>query len=118
MDDFGVDAQMVFTTWWLLYPAANPVVEAALHRSYNRWMAERIPEAGGRLRWALMAPVRNMERAMEEMEFGKAAGASSVFLLGEIPTTADIVGFVLIFAASACALLQPTASAKIPSGHG
>jgi drug/metabolite transporter (DMT)-like permease len=43
---------------------------------------------------------------------------SSVFLLGEIPTTADIVGFVLIFAASACALLQPTAPVKIPSGHG
>lgn len=38
---------------------------------------------------------------------------SSVFLLGEIPTTADIVGYVLIFAASAGALLQPTASRKL-----
>jgi drug/metabolite transporter (DMT)-like permease len=37
---------------------------------------------------------------------------SSVFLLGEVPTTTDIIGFVLIFAASACALLQPTAPHK------
>ncbi len=32
---------------------------------------------------------------------------SSAVLLGEIPTTNDIVGFALIFAASACVLLQP-----------
>ena len=31
----------------------------------------------------------------------------SVILLGERPTAADIVGFALIFAASACVLLQP-----------
>ena len=33
---------------------------------------------------------------------------SSIFLLGEVPTTTDVVGFTLIFAASACALIQPT----------
>jgi drug/metabolite transporter (DMT)-like permease len=32
---------------------------------------------------------------------------SSVIILGERPTPLDIVGFVLIFAASACVLLQP-----------
>jgi len=36
---------------------------------------------------------------------------SSIFLLGEIPTAYDIVGFALIFAASVCALLQPHAPA-------
>jgi uncharacterized protein len=83
MDDFGVDVQMVYTSWWLLYPTWSPAAEAALHRSYNRWMAERLPEARGRLRWAVMAPVRTMDRAMEEIEFGKAHGAASVFLLGQ-----------------------------------
>ena len=83
MDDFGVDVQMLYTSWWLLYPASSPAAEAALHRSYNRWVAERTAEAGGRLRWAVMAPVRTMERAMEELEFGKAHGAASVFLLGQ-----------------------------------
>jgi drug/metabolite transporter (DMT)-like permease len=32
---------------------------------------------------------------------------SSIFLLGEIPTTTDIIGFALIFAASSLALMQP-----------
>jgi drug/metabolite transporter (DMT)-like permease len=32
---------------------------------------------------------------------------SSIFLLGEIPTTTDVIGFALIFAASSLALLQP-----------
>jgi drug/metabolite transporter (DMT)-like permease len=32
---------------------------------------------------------------------------ASTILLGERPTVPDIVGFVLIFAAAACVLLQP-----------
>ena len=32
---------------------------------------------------------------------------SSIFLLGEIPTTTDVIGFALIFSASSLALLQP-----------
>ncbi len=80
MDDFGIDAQMMYTTWWLLYPASNPIIEAALHRSYNRWLAERTADAGGRLKWAAMAPMRTMDRAYQEIEFAKEHGASSVFL--------------------------------------
>jgi predicted TIM-barrel fold metal-dependent hydrolase len=83
MDDFGVDVQMMYTSWWLLYPTWSPAAEAALHRSYNRWVAERSAEAAGRLRWAVMAPVRTMDRAFEELEFGKEHGAASVFLLGQ-----------------------------------
>jgi predicted TIM-barrel fold metal-dependent hydrolase len=83
MDDFGVDVQMMYTSWWLLYPTWSPAAEAALYRSYNRWLAERTGESGGRLRWALMAPLRTMDRAMQELEFGKENGAASVFLLGQ-----------------------------------
>jgi uncharacterized protein len=83
MDDFGVDVHMLFTSWWLLYPTWTPAQEAALYRSYNRWVAARTSDAGGRLRWAVMAPVRTMERALEELEFGKTNGAVSVFLLGQ-----------------------------------
>jgi len=83
MDDFGVDAQMLFTSWWLLYPTWSPAAEAALYRSYNRWVADRVAGAGGRLRWALMAPIRTMARATEELEFGSEHGAASVFLLGQ-----------------------------------
>jgi drug/metabolite transporter (DMT)-like permease len=37
---------------------------------------------------------------------------SSVLILGERPTNTDIIGFALIFAASACVLLTPAASAS------
>lgn len=37
---------------------------------------------------------------------------SSAILLREVPTTADVVGYVLIFAASICALLQPATLQK------
>jgi predicted TIM-barrel fold metal-dependent hydrolase len=83
MDDFGVDVQMLYTSWWLLYPTWSPAAEAALYRSYNRWMADRTSAARGRLQWALMAPVRTMGRALQELEFGRDHGAASVFLLGQ-----------------------------------
>jgi drug/metabolite transporter (DMT)-like permease len=40
---------------------------------------------------------------------------ASYFLLGEVPTTADIIGFALIFAASACVLLSRPAPVEAPS---
>ena len=83
MDDFGVDVQVLFPTWWLLYPVASPAAEAAMYRSYNRWMAAGTADSGGRLRWAALAPVRRMERAFEELDFAKEHGAASVFLLGQ-----------------------------------
>jgi drug/metabolite transporter (DMT)-like permease len=39
---------------------------------------------------------------------------SSALFLGEHPTTSDIIGYVLIFAASACVLLQPQAGRVTP----
>ena len=83
MDDFGVDVQVLFPTWWLLYPVASPAAEAAMYRSYNRWVAAGTADSGGRLRWAALAPVRRMERAFEELDFAKEHGAASVFLLGQ-----------------------------------
>jgi drug/metabolite transporter (DMT)-like permease len=40
---------------------------------------------------------------------------ASFFILGEIPTTADIIGFALIFSASACVLLSRPAPVEAPS---
>jgi predicted TIM-barrel fold metal-dependent hydrolase len=82
MDQFGVDVHVMFPTWWLLYQITSPTVEAAMHRSYNRWVAERTADSGGRLRWAAMAPVRTMDRAAQELEYAKANGAACVYLLG------------------------------------
>jgi drug/metabolite transporter (DMT)-like permease len=39
---------------------------------------------------------------------------SSMIILGERPTPTDIIGYVLIFAASACVLLQPQGKRLTP----
>jgi predicted TIM-barrel fold metal-dependent hydrolase len=83
MDQLGVDVQVLFPTFWLLCEVASPAVEAAMSRSYNRWLAEATADSAGRLAWAVHAPVRTMERAVEELEFGREHGAVSVFLLGQ-----------------------------------
>jgi predicted TIM-barrel fold metal-dependent hydrolase len=82
MDEFGVDVQIMFPSWWLLYQITSPAVEAAMYRSYNRWIGERTADTGGRLRWAVLAPVRTMDRAFEELEYGREHGAVSVYFLG------------------------------------
>ena len=60
----------------------DPLAEAAVTRSYNRWIAERTSDAGGRLPWVIVPPTRTMTRAFEELEWGKAAGAVGVMLKG------------------------------------
>jgi predicted TIM-barrel fold metal-dependent hydrolase len=47
-------------------------------------MADRTAESGGRLRWSLRAPLRTMDRAFEEMEFGKEHGATGIQVQGQI----------------------------------
>jgi drug/metabolite transporter (DMT)-like permease len=42
---------------------------------------------------------------------------SSAILLSEMPTTADMIGFALIFAASVCVLMQPGAPTKVQPEH-
>jgi predicted TIM-barrel fold metal-dependent hydrolase len=82
MDDLGVDVQVVFSTWWLNADVFDPLEEAALARSWNRWMAESTADTGGRCLWACQAPVRMTERALAEMEFAKRHGAAAVHMRG------------------------------------
>jgi predicted TIM-barrel fold metal-dependent hydrolase len=82
MDALGVDVQIVISTNFIAAELANPLAEAAVTRSWNRWIADRTADTGGRLRWLLVPPLRTMDRAIEEMEFGKAHGAAGVMLKG------------------------------------
>jgi len=83
MDLLGIDVQVLFSTDYLTIGVDNPFAEAALARSYNRWIASKTVDSGGRLRWAIVPPTLNMERCLEELEFGKANGAIGVLLKGE-----------------------------------
>jgi predicted TIM-barrel fold metal-dependent hydrolase len=82
MDALGIDAQIVMSTNFIAAEIANPLAEAAIMRSWNRWIAERTKEGRGRLRWVLVCPSLTIERAIEEMEFGAANGAVGVMVKG------------------------------------
>lgn len=82
MDELGVDVQILFSSFWLIDPVQDPVREAAMARSYNRWAAEGTAESQGRLRWMIKVPGRSMERSYQELEFGAKHGAAGVELTG------------------------------------
>ena len=82
MDELGTDIQVLFPTLFLRPVTTRPEVEVALYRSYNRWLADIWKRGGGRLRWAVAAPTRNMDAAIEELRYGKEHGACAVFARG------------------------------------
>ena len=84
MDKLGVDVQILFPSLWLNVGVRDPIVEAALKRSTNRWLANETKPTGGRLRWMINVPTGDIHAACEELEFGAENGAAGVFLLGEV----------------------------------
>jgi predicted TIM-barrel fold metal-dependent hydrolase len=84
MDKLGVDVQILFPSLWLNVGVHDPVIEVALKRSHNRWMADVTRPTGGRLRWMINVPTGDVHAACEELEFGAEHGAAGVFLLGEV----------------------------------
>jgi hypothetical protein len=61
---------------------ARAEVDLALCRGYNRWLANIWTLGKGRLRWIVLPPLRTMDKAIEEINFGKANGACGVFMRG------------------------------------
>lgn len=82
LDALGIDVQLLQTTMFLAVEVENPMAEAAIKRSWNRWMADRAGDSGGRLVWTAEVPTRMLDRALEEVEFAKANGAVGVHFHG------------------------------------
>ncbi len=83
MDLLGIDVQLLISSIFLGITVDNPLREAALCRSYNRWLAERTADSGGRLPWLIVPPTGgDIGRAIEELEFGREHGATGVMLKG------------------------------------
>lgn len=82
MDALGIDVQIIMSTNFIAAEIANPLAEAAITRSWNRWIAERTQVGRDRLRWVLLCPTLNMERAIQELEFGAANGAVGIMVKG------------------------------------
>jgi drug/metabolite transporter (DMT)-like permease len=59
--------------------------------------------------WAIVARLPTVTAAIGSLLVPVVGVVASVIMLGERPTAPDIAGFVLIFLAAACVLLQPNA---------
>ena len=81
MDDMGVDIHVIYPTMFLTYYTSNPVIQTAICRSYNRWLADRTEKSGGRLRWAAVLPFLDINAAFEELRWTSDKGACGVFKL-------------------------------------
>ena len=82
MDRLGIDVQVMYPTLFLTTVSAKPDVEYALVRAYNRWLGAKSEESGWRLRWVVIPPILSMDKAVEEIEWGKEHGACGVFKRG------------------------------------
>jgi predicted TIM-barrel fold metal-dependent hydrolase len=78
MDSLDVQTQVIYPTTFLIQPTARPEVDLALKRSYNRWLADRCADSGGRLLWVCLPPVMNMKEAVKEVRWAKDHGAVGV----------------------------------------
>lgn len=79
MDELGIETQVIYPTYLLRLPTPNPEWQAAICRSYNRWLADKTAESNGRLRWVVVTPNDNIAASIEELRFGKEHGAVGFF---------------------------------------
>ena len=91
LDALRVDKQVIFPSLWLGCPSENVELEAALARSYNRFMANQCNQSGGRLWYAAVLPWRRPDLAIEEIKRVKEKGSvAGIFVHGiewDIPLT-------------------------------
>jgi uncharacterized protein len=83
MDELGTDIQVIYPTLFLMEATERPEISTALRRSYNRWLADRCGQSGGRLRWVCLPPLQNMEETLKELRFAKAHGACGALKKGD-----------------------------------
>ncbi len=84
MDEMGTHVQVIYPTLFIVEVTQRPEVSLALRRSYNRWLANRCAESGGRLRWVCLPPLMTMDEALEELRFAKDHGACGVMKKGDL----------------------------------
>ncbi len=78
MDSLGIDIQVLHNTLFLYDMTNDPDAEAALTRSWNRWIGETWKMSDGRLPWSCLIPTRLLDEAKVQMRWAKENGAVAV----------------------------------------
>ena len=82
MDELEIDVQVLYPSLFLRPLTRRPEVEAALCKSYNRWLTDICSKGEGRLRWVATVPLMSLDQAIAEVNFAKANGACGLFTRG------------------------------------
>lgn len=82
LDRVGIDKQVVYPSLFLAATTDDIKLEAALLRAYNSFMADACSKSGGRIKFAAIVPIRDVEESMRELKRARSLGAVSVMLHG------------------------------------
>jgi len=78
MDELGIDRQVLHNTLWIEQMADRADVEAALCRSWNRWMADIWKQGNNRIFWVSVLPYMDIPEAISQMRFAREHGAVAI----------------------------------------
>lgn len=85
MDQENIAIQFIYPTMSLAWPLSDdPVMRAAICRSYNSWIADVCDNSGGRLKWVATIDPSEPKVAADEMIRSKDLGASGTMLQGMV----------------------------------
>ena len=84
LERMGIDIQVLFPTTLYARMTADPGFEAALYRSYNRYMAQRCKFNPKRLKWAGLLPLRETSQAIEALDEMQSLGATAAVIFGTV----------------------------------
>ena len=82
LDNSGIGKQVIYPTLFLGPTTDDVKLEAALYRCYNNFMADACSKSAGRMRFAALVPIRDVDASITELRRAKALGAVSVIILG------------------------------------
>ena len=82
MDELGIDYQFLYPTIFSQKLAERPQVQVAMSKGYNRWLADSWASSQGRLSWACVLPLEEMDEALTELRWAVEHGAKGVHMRG------------------------------------
>jgi predicted TIM-barrel fold metal-dependent hydrolase len=84
LDKIGIDVQFLMPSTLYANITEEPGYEAALYRSYNRYMGRQCAVFSERLKWAGLLPLRDARQAREALEEMQKLGAAAAIVYGTV----------------------------------
>ena len=84
LDRMAIDIQLLFPSTLYAHMTSDPGFEAALYRSYNRYIGRQCHTAPKRLKWAGLLPMRDQEESLKALDEMQQLGAAVAVVFGTV----------------------------------